>query len=176
MSNRRVAGFLTCGAVVLTLLLSGCGSTSTPSITFMYWSNLPSSETAYNTALARFHTTYPQLSVTNSPLPNGPTYYEKLLVLYAAQSAPDVIFITNPQLSEYATRGGLVNLTPRVDAAIKSGTLHLSKSDLSSCSTAGKVYGVPSAGTCFAITDQSKQVAADWTLIVDLIQAGFLNQ
>ncbi len=176
MFNHRIARSVWWALPLLAFCLSGCGEASTPSLSFMYWSNLPASQSAYNTGLARFHKKYPALDVTASPLADGQAYYEKLLVLYAAQSAPDVYFITNPELSAYATRGGLLDLTSRVDAALNSGTLHIPKADLTRCSTGHKVYGVPWAGTCYVISNQSKQVDPAWTLIEDLIEAGFPSQ
>lgn len=172
-ANMRYRWILPLSLILLPICLSACGSASKPSLSFMYWSDIISSQTALNTGLARYKKAYPDLAVEASPIPSGQAYYEKLLVLYAAQSAPDVFFIDSSALIQYASRGALVDLSSRVARDTKNGQLARTKASLTGCSYGGKVYGVSRSGVCYAISSQSKQVDAAWTLVEDLVDAGF---
>jgi ABC-type glycerol-3-phosphate transport system substrate-binding protein len=171
MSRYRIAGAL---VVILALaaVLSGCGPDK-PTLTFMYWSDYGMAKAPLTAGLARFAKSYPNLPVTQVVAPYGSTYYQKLIVMFGAQSAPDVFFISAPYFGQYAANGGMQDVTARATDAVRSGQLTVKQSDLRTCTYRGKVYGVPVDSICYAISNQSKQVDASWTLIEDMVNSGF---
>jgi ABC-type glycerol-3-phosphate transport system substrate-binding protein len=163
--------------MLVTLLLAaglaGCGEPDKPTLTFMYWSAYGMAQAPLNAGIAQFAKGHKNLAVTQMQAPYGGTYYQKLIILFGAQSAPDVYFISAPYFEQYASHGGMQDLTARVNVALGAHQLVVKQSDLATCTYGGKVYGVPVGQVCYAISNQSKHVDAAWDLIKDLVNSGF---
>jgi ABC-type glycerol-3-phosphate transport system substrate-binding protein len=167
MQRHRFATLL--AACLLAVGLAGCGDSGKPTLTFMYWTYYGASQAALNAALAHFKLTHKNLGVTTAQTPYGSAYYQKLIIMFGAQASPDVFFIDKPTLDQYASHGGLQDLTARVNGA----SLPIKKTDIPSCSSNGKIYGVPQGGVCYAISARSSHVDAAWDLLTDLVRAGY---
>lgn len=155
--------------LALSAVLGGCGEPGRPSITFMYWSDMSYNRAALTRALAQFRKDHKDIDVSASYTPYGAAYYQKLIIMFGAQSAPDVFFITDPQFTQYASRGGMQDLTGR----LVSSHLVLDRSKLASFTLGGKVYAVPRGGIGYSISKASAHPDAAWDLIKDLVIAGY---
>ncbi|HEX6971637.1 MAG TPA: RING finger protein [Limnochordia bacterium] len=94
-------------------------------------------------------------------VPAGPLYEEKLLIMFAARQAPDVVLLPLDRIRLYAKQGALLPLTDLVSdpqgmpAAYPPGRLDLGRVD-------GIPYGLPNPGLAlwFAVTSQTDQPQA----------------
>lgn len=90
-------------------------------------------------------------------IPPGPLYEEKLLIMFAARQAPDVVAVPLDRIHFYAQQGALVSL----DALVQEGKglkVRYPGGRLAQGRVDGAYYGIPDPGIAlwFAVTSQSK--------------------
>jgi multiple sugar transport system substrate-binding protein len=131
-SRRSVLRFLTAGALATPLALAGCGSSSGGSgpsvdstkpveLSFFWWGGDARAKLT-DDALALYTKKHPNVTFKKTWQVNQ-GYFDKLATLTAGNDAPDIFQIDDNYLSEYASRGVTLDLTPYQ----KSGKLDTTK-------------------------------------------------
>ena len=115
------------------LFLCGCGvKNNTTEITFSSWGSKTEVEIIKN-VIADFEAENPQIKVNFIHIPQN--YFQKLHLLFASNTEPDVIFLNNLYLPIYANAGRLMELSP-------DNTIYEEKV-LKTLSWKGKNYAIP---------------------------------
>jgi len=106
--------------VVLSLLLTACGSAKAPAasntpvtISMMMWGD-PAELTVWNQIVADFHTANPNITV-KVDVSDWDSYWTKLKTMLSADTPPDVFTMDAPLYLDYQSRGVLLNLQPYLD-------------------------------------------------------------
>ena len=115
-----------------TVLLSGCGKKDIKTtVEFASWGS-KSEIDVLKPILADFEKKNPDIKVDFMHIPQN--YFQKIHLLFASNTAPDVIFINNLYLPVYANAGLLEELRPSEDFYAQS---------LDALSWNGKLYAIP---------------------------------
>ncbi len=128
----------------LALLISTVAQAEKVRIVYYHRSNTTEAEWA-KAVIARFQELHPDIEVQSLPsgTGGGPDYAEKLAVLRASGSAPDVFFGSTDKLG-YILKGWTLDLTPYVNrdrAALKINTFFPGVWD--TFNRGGRIYGIP---------------------------------
>lgn len=84
-------------------------------LTFAFWALAPAEATLYHSLVAEFAATHPTCQVEVLEIPNR--YYQKLQVLFAAGTPPDVMVVNYGRLGDLARRGLLAEVSSGREAA-----------------------------------------------------------
>ena len=159
---------------VLALSTAGCGGRRSAAITLRLsmWGD-PQEQRRVEDAAKSFEAENPgvQVEVETAPamqIAGGITAYEqKLIVLIAAQDAPDVMYLPRDRYEFYAEKGALVNLDPFINENERSGEAALDPGLLEGMRVSGGIYGlVKDADTVYAISVQTKHPKEVWDLLL----------
>ena len=93
---------------VSTVLLSGCSAKKQEEITFSSWGSVTEVQ-VLRQIITDFEQENPNIKVKFIHIPQN--YFQKLHLLFASNTAPDVIFINNLYLPIYANAGLLEDLS-----------------------------------------------------------------
>ena len=83
------------------------------SVTFSFWGD-PAELAAYESVVAAFETAQPGVDVEIAHVPSADDFYARLTTTYAAGNPPDVFLINYRRYGQYAARGALEPLGPRL--------------------------------------------------------------
>jgi multiple sugar transport system substrate-binding protein len=157
-SRIRRAGLVVGAITAVTLALSGCAgttpatsskATSAAKVTIrVTWWGGDSRTVITNKAIALFEKKYPNITVQPEQSEFA-GYWDKLATQVAGNDAPDVIQMAETYLSTYAGRGALLDLTGNVD------TKKIDSSILKTGQIDGKLYGLPSGITTWAVLENT---------------------
>lgn len=152
MKNRRRFLPVVCFLLILSIIVSGCSSSSKEAdvkptknvdkskisgeITVGGWDFI---EKSLKAALLGFNKEYPNIKVKFKVAPPDDTYKKLLLDLSSGQGAPDVVAIENKNLGQFVSTGGLVDLTKNIEPYKDQ----FNKFKLLDATQDGKVYAVP---------------------------------
>lgn len=121
MKNKQLHMFITICFTCVTLALTGCGSSDSPSditsdsdssnlsttITVAGW---PSGDDAFKAALDGFHKQYPEINVEFNFTDNSSHHQKLNTELVSGTGAPDVAMINGGYMPQYVNSDALVNL------------------------------------------------------------------
>ena len=146
----------------LCLLLSGCSKKSdTETVSFATWGSKTEIEILKN-IINEFETGNPNIKIDLMHIPQN--YFQKIHLLFASNTEPDIIFINNLYLPVYANAGKLFELKP-------DGTIYNEKV-LKSLSWSEKCYAIPRDISLLVVyynkdffeKNNIKLPSAEWTL------------
>ncbi len=114
------------GVLLLALLLSGLGGGAqqtiarqaepTGTVSFAFWGD-PAELRAYEGVVAAYEATQPGVDVQINHVPSADDFYARLATTFAAGDPPDVFLINYRRYGQWATRGALEPLGPRLAAS-----------------------------------------------------------
>ena len=138
---RRLTGILTAGAVALGMsLLPAAAGAQEKKITVMTW-NIPYFTEGFDGWVAEFKKLHPDFEVERIDMKGTelPTFYQTQVV---AGTPPDIIDVQGGLWLQYASQGGLKDLTPYLERD-KEYTERINPQVLDNWVYEGKNYGVP---------------------------------
>jgi len=125
---------------ILTLLLAGCGATTSAPVTLTFWYTESGSQaTAIKDLIIKFEQQNPSITINARQVDNAQAHN---LYLTAVQQnkAPDALSAEIGWSNEFAAAGDLYDLTSSVSAADKADYL---AAPLAAATYKGKIYGLP---------------------------------
>lgn len=156
----------------LALSMAGCGKPESAGVTLRLsiWGD-PHEQQRVEEAVKSFEAANPGVRVEVETAPamqiaGGITAYEqKLIVLIAAQDAPDVMYLPRERYEFYAEKGALVNLEPFIE---ESGDgVRPGPELLEGMRVQGGIYGLAKdADTVCTISVQTKHPREAWALLL----------
>ncbi|MGE5594057.1 MAG: ABC transporter substrate-binding protein [Betaproteobacteria bacterium] len=175
--GRRVC-IIAAACVVLALFVAGCGRTKDDGVTLRLsiWGDLQEQRMVEDIVKA-YEASNPGVTVEIEAAPamqiaGGITAYEqKLIVLMAAQDAPDVMYLPRDRYEFYAEKGALVDLEPFIE---KSGGMDKLPPELVNGMRVGSgIYGLAKdEATVCAISVQTKHSKEAWALLLSIATGG----
>jgi multiple sugar transport system substrate-binding protein len=141
--------------------LAACGGNNSSSgpveLTFGWWSNTPTKDTAMKAWIKDFESTNSNIKVKPEILP-WQNYWDKLQTSTAGGSGYDIIGMSSGMCGSYFKNGALVDLSTRSD--YQDVIKNLSTGALNICKWDEKTYGLP-IGTSISILGYNKKLLRD---------------
>ncbi|MEW6228432.1 MAG: extracellular solute-binding protein [Bacillota bacterium] len=171
-------GFVLAACVAVMLLGAGCGSQREAGLTLRIsiWGDVQEQKRVED-AVKGFEAANPGVNVDIEAVPavkiaGGITAYEqKLIVLIAAQDAPDVMYLPRDRYQFYAEKGAILNLEPFIEES--GGAKGFSPEMLEGMEISGGTYGLAKdADTVYTISVQTKHPEEAWALLRYLATGG----
>ncbi|NLG80627.1 MAG: extracellular solute-binding protein [Firmicutes bacterium] len=170
----RRACVIAAACMVLVLSAAGCGRPRSAEVTLRLsmWGD-PEEQQRVEEAAKAFEAANPGVEVEVEAAPamqiaGGITAYEqKLIVLIAAQDAPDIMYLPRERYGFYAEKGALLNLEPFIKES--GGEEKLAPGLLDGMRVHGGIYGlVKDGGTVYTISVQTKHPKEAWALLLHI--------
>lgn len=121
--------------------VSGQSDDTTPvTINVTHWEANTGDKTAWNDAVQKFETQYPNIKVNSQVVPSGDKYYASLDTRIAGNDAPDVAKLTYQKMGKYVSGGALLDVTKSIDSTTQADFIPAYKAAMM---YKGKLYGVP---------------------------------
>lgn len=142
--------------IISALVLSGCTIKSPEEITFSSWGSITEVQ-VLNQIITNFEKENPDVKINFMHIPQN--YFQKLHLLFASNTAPDVIFINNLYLPLYASQ--LENLSAKVEEK------DFYKQSIDSLRYDGKLLAIPrdiSNLVFYVNTEIIEKPNSEWTL------------
>ncbi len=98
-----------------------------------------------NRLIAEYEATHPDIKVERVYVSDGGSYFEKILLMFAAKLQPDVILLTGGDQVPLAARGAIQDLKPYIDQCKQVRLNDYFPNSLSMLSFEGHVYALPRA-------------------------------
>ncbi len=154
--------------LVLGFFVTGCGAQieRDPAVTFMYWMETYQDDLAMKEWLEEYSTTSGKVI---EPLPTPiDGYDQKLIILFGAQSAPDLFILTPDRFPLFEDKEALLSLNhfyleAGMELPDKEKYPYLYDSD-------GLVYGVPAGEQIYVIFSRARNEQESWQLLKFLMQ------
>lgn len=151
--------------IFIPILLSGCSNKSQEEITFASWGSVTEVGITKK-IISDFEKENPEISVKFMHIPQN--YFQKIHLLFASNTAPDVIFINNLNLPIYEKYLEVINLNDKNEFYSPA---------LEGMSYGGKLLAVPrdiSNLVFYVNTDKTKLPQGDWK-IEDMLKINLPN-
>lgn len=171
-------GFVLAACVAVMLLGAGCGRQREAGLNLRIsiWGDLQEQKRVED-AVKSFEAANPGINVEIEAVPavqiaGGITAYEqKLIVLIAAQDAPDVMYLPRDRYQFYAEKGAVLNLAPFIEES--GGAKRFAPEVLEGMEISGGIYGLAKdADTVYTISVQTKYPKEAWALLRYLVIGG----
>jgi multiple sugar transport system substrate-binding protein len=101
-------------ALIVCLLLAGCGGSAGKSVSFMVFGD-PAELAAYQELLDAFREKHPDIEVELRHVASQGDYQKQLVTAFSAGAEPDVMLLNYRRVVQFAARGGLEPLGPYLD-------------------------------------------------------------
>lgn len=179
MSCAARLGLVVVTCVAIALLGAGCGGGQRKvglTLRLSIWGDLQEQKRIED-AVKGFEVANPGISVEIEAVPaveiaGGVTAYEqKLIVLIAAQDAPDVMLLPRDRYQFYAEKGAVLDLEPFMEEA--GGATRFAPEMLEGMEILGGIYGLAKdADAVYTISLQTKHRKEAWALLLHLAAGG----
>jgi multiple sugar transport system substrate-binding protein len=121
MIHVRHVGYRAVNVVLVFLVLTGAGGLAVQparaqeaTISFAFWGD-PAEQAAYEEVIAGFEAEHPEIDVNAVYTPGREDFQTKLSTSFAAGNPPDVFLINYRRFGQYAARGALEPVGPRLN-------------------------------------------------------------